>query len=181
MPRDLLSRVEEVRSSRLLGISRNDNSDLQFEMAPPTKVKGYYWIYTDYSLEELQACTHSPLDGSINLSLMTTLHRDLPNVCSLKEDGFSLVYNGVAGNTGVRERLGQHFGDGDGTGALHIKGSSLNDLTRWRYSYATISRKEATRRHKEPTAPDVESDYAHAKHVERIWRLTHGWPLLCTQ
>ena len=179
MPRDLLSRVEEVRSSRLLGISRKKN--LQFEMAPPTKVMGYYWIYTDYSIEELQTCTSSSLKGSINLSLMARLHSDLPNICSLKKDGFSLVYNGIAGSTGVRERLGQHFGDGKGTGALHIKGSSLNDVARWCYSYATISRKEATRRCKEPTAPDVESDYAHAKHVERIWRLTHGWPLLCTQ
>ena len=174
MPRDLLPLVEKVRSSRLLRVLRNDRKQLQFESAPPTQVSGFYWIYTNYSFEEMEGCIASPLVNAINIPLMAKLHRGLGKVCDIQEDGFRLVYNGIARSSlGIRERLGQHFNGGDGTGSLHIKHTTLNDLTRWRISYVSTSRDGVT-------AADVESDYVHAKHVERIWRLEHGWPLLCT-
>lgn len=174
MPRDLLPRVEKVRSSRLLRAFRNTRNHLQFDDAPPTFVSGFYWIYTNYSLDEIEGCTASPLDNAVDIPLMAKLHRDLGNVCDIQVDGFRLIYNGIArASVGIRERLGQHFNGGDGTGSLHIKHTSLNDLSRWRVSYVSTSCNGTT-------PADVESDYAHAKHVERIWRLEHGWPLLCT-
>ena len=164
-----------VRSTRLLRVSKNKYDELEFEGAPPTKVSGFYWIYTSYTLDELEGCTASPLAKAVNIPLMAKLHNGLGNVCDIEEDGFRLVYNGIArASMGIRERLGQHFNGGDGTGSLHIKHSSLNDLSRWRVSYVSTSSKNLI-------AADVESDYVHAKHVERIWRLVHGWPLLCTK
>lgn len=178
LPRDLLPLVEQVRSSRLLSISRitrNQREEIQFESAPPTNVGGYYWLYTDYSLDELEQCTKSHLDGAIDIALMAKLHRGLGNVCTIQDGDFRVVYNGIANaSMGLRKRLAQHFNGGDGTGALHIKHTNLHDLRRWRVSYASID-------FKGNYEPDVDSDFAHAKHVERIWRLEHGWPLLCTQ
>lgn len=174
MPRNILPRIEAIRTTRLLKVSRNQKGHIQFESPPPTKVSGFYWIYTDFSLDELEASIPSKAKGAIDIARLTTLHRDLPNVCSIKKDGFRLVYNGIAGQfLGIRGRLGQHFNGGKGTGALQIGKSSLNNLERWRISYSTIC-------FKGETAPDFASDYEHAKSVERIWRLQHGWPLLCT-
>lgn len=175
MPRDLLPLVEKVRSSRLLSVSRNKLDHLQIDDAPPTKVSGFYWIYTNYSLEELKDCTASPLEGAIDIRLMAQLHSGLGNVCDIQDQGYRLVYNGIANtSTGIRERLGQHFNGWKETGSLHIKHTSLGDLSRWRVSYVSTSCNGAT-------PADVESDYAHAKHVERIWRLEHGWPMFCTK
>lgn len=174
MPREILPLIEAIRTTRLLSVSRNDNNNIQFEGAPPTKVSGFYWIYTNYSLDELEACTPSTAKNAIDIARLAKLHRDLPNVCSIQKQGFRLVYNGIAGQSlGIRGRLGQHFNGGEGTGALHIGRSSLKDLNRWRVSYATICPKGTI-------APDVASEYRHAKSVEHIWRLQHGWPLLCT-
>lgn len=174
MPRDLLPRVEQVRSSRLLRVFRNTSNDLQLEGAPPSKVSGFYWIYTNYSLEELKDCTPSPLAGAINIRLLAQLHSGLGKVCDIQDQGYRLVYNGIANkSTGIRERLGQHFNGWNQTGSLHIKHTSLHDLSRWRFSYASTSGNVIT-------AADVDSDFTHAKNVERIWRLEHGWPLLCT-
>lgn len=177
MPRNTLPLIEAVRDSRLLRIGRDATSkQLRFESAPPTLVRGYYWIYTDFSLDELVACAPSPDKGGVNLARLAGLHRDLGNVCTLAPEGFRLVYSGRAGNSvgGIRGRLGQHFNGGDGTGALHICRSSLSDLPRWRYSYATIDDKGSI-------SADVPSSYDDSAHVERIWRLHHGWPLFCTQ
>lgn len=174
MPRNILPRIEAIRQTRLLSVSRNDKDHIQFESAPPTKTSGFYWIYTDYSLDELEACIPSTAKSAVNIARLAKLHRDLPYVCSIQMDGFRLVYNGISGQSlGIRERLGQHFNGGEGTGALHILKSSLKDLNRWRVSYATICPKGTT-------PPDVASDFRHAKSVERIWRLQHGWPLFCT-
>jgi hypothetical protein len=163
-----------VRSSRLLRVFRNIRDQLQFEDAPPTRVSGFYWIYTNYSLDEIEGSTASLLSNAIDIPLMAKLHRGLRKVCNIEVDGFRCVYNGIArSSVGIRERLGQHFNGGDGTGSLHIKHTSLHDLSRWRVSYVSTSCNGVI-------AADVESDYAHAKHVERIWRLEHGWPLLCT-
>ncbi|MDH1657058.1 hypothetical protein N5E96_20440 [Pseudomonas mosselii] len=173
VPRSILPRIEAVRTTRLLGVSRNVKNHIQFESAPPTKVSGFYWIYTDYSLDELEACIPSTAKSAIDIARLATLHRDLPNVCSIQQEGFRLVYNGIAGQSlGIRGRLGQHFNGGEGTGALHISKSSLKDLKRWRVSYATICSNGTI-------APDVESEYEYANSVERIWRLQYGWPLLC--
>lgn len=174
MPRQLLPQIEAVRSSRLLRITRDaSRNHLRFENAPPAAVKGYYWLYTDYSIDELASCTPSASLGGINLPFVAGLHRDLGNVCSITSEGFRLVYNGRAGSTGIRSRLGQHFNGGKKTGALHICRSSLADLSRWRYSYVSI---DSTAGYQ----ADVPSSYEHAKSIERIWRLQHGWPLFCT-
>ncbi|MBG6289444.1 hypothetical protein N5C93_27530 [Pseudomonas nitroreducens] len=175
MPRQILHRIEAVRATRLLKVRRDDKGDLQFESVPSGQLGGYYWIYTDYSLDELEACTPSNLKGAIDIAQLTKLHRDLPNVCSIEKDGFRLVYNGIVGHSpGIRGRLGQHFNGGKGTGALHISKSSLTDLNRWRVSYASVLSTGTN-------TPDDASDYSHAENVERIWRLQHGWPLLCTR
>lgn len=169
---NMLPLIEAHRASRLLVVRRKGN--LEIVGAPPRSSSGFYWILTDYSLAELKGGVHSQDPGAINIGLLAALHEGLPHVCTLKADGFRLVYNGIAGpSCGLRERLHQHFHGGVGTGCLSIWRSSLSDLSRWRVSFATV-------KHRSELAPDVDCDYiTHAMDIERLWRLRYGWSLLC--
>jgi hypothetical protein len=177
MPRSLLPQIEKFRASRISAVSRGDKGILKISQAPRTSAAGLYWIYTNYPLEELQSCTRARMQkGSVDMARLAALHAGLRNVCEVRtDDGFWLVYNGVAGpNIGIRKRLHQHFNGGEGTGCLGIRYSSLNDVSRWRISFATLDLDDNL-------TPDVRCAYHdHAKSLERMWRLEHGWPLLCT-
>lgn len=174
MARLFLPQVEAMRITRLLSVSQKLNGDLQIDQPPPTKSSGLYWIYTNHPQNELEGCQSCGDVGAIDISMLATLHQGLAHVCAIQQDGFSLVYNGVAGNKcGLRERIHQHFNGGKGTGCLSIKNSSLDDLTRWRVSYVTLEVGNQG-------VPDVPASYAaYAKELERIWRLQYGWPQLC--
>jgi hypothetical protein len=150
--------------------------DLQIEMAPPTKASGFYWIYTNYSNQELECQLGAPCKKAIDIGLLSRLHVGLCNICRIEVNGFRLVYNGIAGKScGIRERLHQHFNGGEGTGSLAILRTNLTDLEKWRISYVTIETSSTN-------TPDVPAIYAkNAHHVERMWRLQHGWPILCTK
>jgi hypothetical protein len=176
MPRTLLPQIEKCRTSRLLSIGKNGTGQLSIVNAPPTKSAGFYWIYTTYSQAELAQQAGPGCRKAVDIGFLSKLHSGLANTCTIQHEGFSLVYNGIAGvRTGLRERIHQHFNGGQGTGSLAILRTCLNDLHRWRISYATIE----TSNQQEP---DVRGTYDEvAEHVERIWRLEYGWPVLCTR
>ena len=175
MPRNLLTQIEIIRLQRLLPIVRNNHNQLSIENAPPTKSAGFYWIYTNYSQPDFEQQTGPACKNAVDIGLLSRLHCGLANTCKIHTEGFRLVYNGIAGiGTGLRERIHQHFNGGNGTGSLAILRTNLNDLERWRVSYVTIETPNK--------APDVTAQYdAVAGHVERMWRLEYGWPILCTQ
>lgn len=176
MPKVLLPKIEQIRRVRLLKIGRNNRGQLAIENPPPTKSAGFYWIYSSYSQPDLEQQQGPACSNAVDIGLLARLHCGLANSCNIRLDGFRLVYNGIAGvGTGLRERLHQHFNGGEGTGSLAILRTDLSDLDRWRISYATIEVRE-------DGAPDVFADYDNvAGHVERMWRLEYGWPILCTQ
>ena len=169
MTRLLLPQVEAMRITRLLSVSQKPNGDLQIDQPPPTKSSGLYWIYTNFPQNELGGCQSCGDKGAIDISMLATLHQGLARVCTIQQNGFSLVYNGVAGNKcGLRERIYQHFNGEQGTGCLSIKNSSLDDLARWRVTYVTLQVGNQG-------VPDVPARYAtHAKSLERIWRLQYA-------
>lgn len=176
MPKVLLPQIEKIRQTRFLTIGRDNRGQLAIQNSPPTKSAGFYWIYSNYSQTDLERQQEPACSNAIDIGLLAQLHCGLANSCNIDLDDFKLVYNGIAGvGTGLRERLHQHFNGGEGTGSLAILRTDLSDLDRWRISYATI---EVRGDHK----PDVYANFDKvAKHVERMWRLEYGWPILCTQ
>jgi hypothetical protein len=133
-----------------------------------------YWIYTDYKVNELKACETSDNSGAIPIARLAKMHEGLPHVSTLSIRGFQLVYSGIAGPAlGLRGRIHQHFNGGQGTGCLSILKSTLCDLDRWRLSFVAFGALAGDEH-------DVQVDYStQAKDLERMWRLTYGWPLLC--
>lgn len=174
MLRALLPKIELIRQSRLLSISRKENKDLLIENSPPRKSNGLYWIYTDYEIQSLKKCVSSEEKGAIDIAFRASLHEGLTHISQIKVNRFWLVYNGKSGKScGLRERLHQHFNGGNGTGCLSVLNSSLNDLRRWRISYVTLEVPKDQNL-------DITLDYnKYTYDLERIWRLQYGWPLLC--
>ena len=170
----ILQQIEKFRVSRHLSISRDRRGNLAINNPPPVNACGMYWFYTSYTIDELKACAISLDPGAIPINHMARLHEGLPHVSTTEIDGFRLVYNGIAGTAlGLRGRIHQHFNGGAGTGCLSILRSSVNDLKRWRVSYVAFSPLGST-------LHDAQVDFAaDAIDLERTWRLTHGWPLLC--
>lgn len=177
MPKSLIEKIESQRVLTLQAIGRNERQHLQYLglEPPPTKEAGFYWLYTNYTPKELLESVKGTKRAAVDLPLLARAHDGIANVCDVTEDGFRLVYNGSAGDGYLRSRISQHFNSAEGTGSLHILGSSLNDIERWRVSYVTTSmlsdhRDQGTHSYKG----------LHAKHYERLWRLQYGWPLFCT-
>lgn len=170
-----LAALEKLRSQSIHPVSVNGKLSLPGSL--PTGVNGLYWLYTSYSIEEIKSCTPSSQSKAINIPRLASLHEGLSSICKIKHADFSLVYNGVGGvgpkgSGGLRERVLQEFNGGQGTGSLAILKSSLNDLSRWRISYAIMCNPKQ--------APEVDACYIeHGTDFERIWRIEHGWPLLC--
>lgn len=175
MPRILLPQIEHFRQERFLKISRNQRNHLAIESSPPKKTAGFYWIYTNYSQFDLEQQQGPACNNAVNIGKLAHLHCDLANICNIRTGEFRIVYNGIAGvGTGIRERLGQHFNGGKGTGSLAILRTVLSDLSRWRVSYATLEETEILPHENRANFDEV------AKDVERMWRLNYGWPILCT-
>lgn len=173
--RNHLAKFECLRKQRILPVS--ENGKLSLPSSLPTGVNGLYWLYTSYDIEAIKSCTPSSQNNSVNISKLATLHDGLSNVCSIQHKNFTLVYNGVGGvgskgKGGLRERIQQEFNGGQGTGSLGILKTSLNDLSKWHFSYAIMCNAKQ--------APEIDACYTeHGTDFERIWRLEHGWPLLC--
>lgn len=103
--------------------------------------------------------------------------QSLANICRAEVEGFRLVYNGIGGigrkgTGGLRERIFQECKGGEGTGTLGICNTTLDNLTRWRFSYVLWSEIQTA------TPLDYSTD---AETLETLWRLHYGWPILCAR
>lgn len=167
-----LSIVEKVRSDRILPVTSGKGLQLPSTKVLPTKVKGLYWIYTNYNIQDIISCIPSSQSKAVDISTLAKQHQNLSNIHKSNYCGFNLVYNGIGGNTGLRERIQQEFNGGEGTGSLGILKTTLNDLGRWRISYVILNNNKI--------ASDLDVDFDEfASVLERTWRLEYGWPLLC--
>lgn len=171
-----LETLNTLQEGRLLEL-KSSKDRLKLEGGPPTRTSGLYWIYTTYEEADLQAASPAPNRGAVQLQVLATSRQGITNICQRTIDGFRVVYNGIGGigpkgRGGLRERIFQEFKGGEGTGTLGICNTSVNDLTRWRFSYVLWSEIN----HIEPL------DYAsQAASIETLWRLHYGWPLLCAR
>jgi hypothetical protein len=145
---------------------------------PATKQSGLYWIYSSYAEQDFLESVHDEdKTGSMDFARAVRRHAGLSHVCTVNQDGFRLVYNGIGGTGpknggGLRERILGEINGGHGTGSLAIKHNSLNDLSRWKFSYVLW---EEIRLPADCTYPNF------AEALEVQWRLHFGWPLLCAR
>lgn len=171
-----LETLNSVQENRLSGITRVVNR-LKLESGPPSKSDGMYWLYTTYSDADIRSAVPSQKRNSVPINVLAVRRENLAMICSRRVNGFRVVYNGIGGvgpkgHGGLRERILQEFRGGAGTGSLAICDTSLNDLTRWRYSYVLWSEIGHTE--------SIEYSSL-SEGVETMWRLHFGWPILCAR
>lgn len=174
MYKRIIEEINELQEKRLKPI-KLQNKRLLLDKVIPTNDSGFYWIYTSYSIKEINNCSPCSKPKSVIISEIATQHYQLNNVCKIEIDGFLLVYNGIGGkikNGGLRERVLQEFRGGNGTGSLSIKNCSINDLLKWRISYVLWSEINSLSNF------DYNKD---AEKIERLWRIHYGWPILCNR
>lgn len=174
--KDIVEKVHSLQASRLRSVNVK-GTRVCLENGPATKQCGLYWIYTNFSTSELSSSTPSPKEGSVIISDLVKRHADLSKACIEEIDNFRIVYSGIGGvgkkgHGGLRERILSEFGGGEGTGSLAIKGSSLNNFDKWRYSYVLWSEIEFKIPHAYP-------DFAEC--IELQWRIHYGWPICCSK
>lgn len=171
--KDYLSTIEKIRSEKISFVTEGNGLQLPPTKKLPTKVHGLYWIYTEYSVQDIIDCEPSPQDNAVDIAALAKQHQGLSNIHRINHCGFNLVYNGIGGgSSGLRERIQREFNGGSGTGSLGILKTSLNDLDKWRISYVILQN--------DKIRPDLNLNYdEYATVLERTWRLEYGWPLLC--
>jgi hypothetical protein len=176
--KDILKQLERIRQKRLCRVEIK-NGRISLEKQLPRNACGFYWIYTSYSYSDLKNSSKPQIMGAINLSSLVTCHENLRYICNIKQENYLLVYNGIGGSGekgygGLRERIIEEFRGGKGTGALAIKHTDVNDLSKWRYSYAIVNCPD------DSDLVDLNIDYHElSRWLERAWRIEYGWPILC--
>lgn len=176
MYKNVIENLHSIQESRLSTISFNNNR-LSLPKNLPTYTDGLYWIYTDYSDQDLLGASSSTKKNAVNFNSLVQRHTGLTNLCKQAVNDFRVVYNGIGGcglkgSGGLRERILAEFRGGVGTGSLAINDSSLNNLVRWRFSYVLWS---------EIQFPQAHTYIDYAETIERLWRIHYGWPILCTK
>lgn len=166
------TKIKEIENMRkncgLLNIEIRNNR-INLENPPPSGSCGLYWFYTNYSVTELIQSTPSSKAGKVNIPILAENRHQLNNVIKQQENNYWIVYNGIGGSSNdtnkysLKDRILQEIRDNQKTGSLKIIGSSLKDLSRWKYSYVELTRDEYI---------------SLKKFLETGWRLEYGWPIL---
>lgn len=176
---DIISSIDEKRKERFLPIGSKQNGDTDID-GPQKGCAGIYFFYTSYSIDELASVPVLP-GRAVPMGKLASAHHRLTTICNVRREGFRLVYNGIGGFNGgsydLRTRILQEISCTDErTGSLCIRQSTVNDLSRWRFSYVTLYSPM------QKTVSDFGPEWGfndHANDLEHCWRLVHGWPLLC--
>lgn len=142
--KELLEAIWEHQSeSPLYFHSDHDGQNLKREKlnpeALPTKQRGLYWLWTDYTDDQLEKLTRGNPDNKseIDIPQLVQQRKCLANICKIghsKKSNFRLVYNGKGGYNGnskgfgLRERILQEFNANSvGTGTLNLLNKDWDD------------------------------------------------------
>lgn len=171
------SKIYEIEQLRKrcghLDINKDERGRLILQNRPTYKKCGLYWLYTSYSLDELCTSIKSNTEGAVDIPFLANSRKNLNNVIKPSDEDFWVVYNGIGGGKegskhsyDLGGRILQEFRDNEKTGSLKLLGTTLNDLTKWKYSYVEL---------------DFDEYKNHKKDFETGWRLEYCWPILSKQ
>lgn len=177
--KQIVRQIEERQHSTFCTFNEFDIKKL------PRKRRGLYWIWTSLDLDELANSTDDINKGTKKVPLVKLINqrKGLENICGIKKEGFTLVYNGIGGfksetkKSGLRERLLQEFNATNAnTGSLNIS-ERFKDKSNWAVSFFDFDDEENKKLLPFLNDPDAYLNYA--SDIEKLWRLEFGHPILC--
>ncbi|MBY6213024.1 hypothetical protein KUV95_15840 [Microbulbifer agarilyticus] len=126
---------------------------------------GFYWIYTKLKISDLKLSTSPTNQAHVKINDLATIHENLPNVIPESNLDYWCIYNGKGKN--LKNRINAEFSNTSGcTGTLALKRC-------FQESDFNIKFVECCSGNFNHTYQDIEA------HLERVWRLSFGWPILC--
>jgi len=153
-----------------------------------TKQRGLYWFWTDLENNQLKNIDTRKDTKEVPFFSLVSNRDGLKNVCSIKQNNFTIVYNGIGGYHkpfafGLRERINQEINCNDfRTGTLNLQRRS--NLDHWGISYFNFDDPKHldtlvnfTSKNEEWIAENFYLEFA--KELESLWRLEFGTPILC--
>lgn len=147
----------------------NANLDNDLE----TNVVGLYFIRTKYTLEELRRIDQIQHKRHYNFKERIEFNSVLEEqkyTCQ-KEEGYRIIYTGSDLN--IKNRISAHF-NSHKVGCLAINShKELTENNKWQYSYIKLTD------HSEFNSLDNDKKIRLKDHLELLWRLRNGWPILC--
>ncbi|MBP9849306.1 MAG: hypothetical protein KBC58_07685 [Flavobacterium sp.] len=177
--KQIVRQIEERQHSTFCAFNEFDIKKL------PRKRRGLYWIWTSLSLDELANAPDDTSKGTkkVPLAKLIKQRKGLENICGIRKENFTLVYNGIGGynsetkNFGLRERLLQEFNaTNSNTGSLNIT-ERYKDKSHWAISFFDfddINNQDII------ALLESENPYLDfASDLEKLWRLEFGHPILC--
>lgn len=184
MYKNIIEEIERIQRGRISGIKIASNGNTQI-IGPPKGCAGLYFIYTYYTINELINCGVPPSLAAVPIAAISKELWRLNKIHPADNNGLWLIYNGVGKYNGstydLRARILQEISSINlKTGSLCIRQTTINDLSKWKYSYVILP----TSKIQSKAKPDVNAPWfseTEALNLERYWRLHYGWPLLSRQ
>lgn len=142
-------------------------ADVKENIAPAAS--GFYWIYTKLPIERFKSAKPPSNPVHVDFSALAKTHGDLKYVIRQQEAEYWCIYNGKGKQ--LKNRIVAEFTDTEGeTGKLAL--------------FRCFSEHDFKVKYIECSHVDCESSttskYSELqKHLERVWRLNYGWPILC--
>ena len=126
---------------------------------------GFYWIYTKKKLSHLKNAPKPSNSAHVNISDLSKVHLNLPNVISQTGGNYWCIYNGKGKQ--LKTRIAAEYSDTKGpTGKLALTRCFEEGDFKVKY---VVCNTDSFRYSYDETKRDF----------ERAWRLTVGWPILC--
>jgi hypothetical protein len=133
------------------------------------ELSGFYWIYTNLTIQAFKSAPIPTNKAHIDFSDLVNSNEGLRSVIKANENGFWCIYNGKGKQ--LKSRIVAEFTNTSGkTGKLALLRCFNEDNLKVKYvscgSIATITKIALPYQQLE-------------KHLERVWRIHVGWPVLC--
>ena len=162
----------------------------------PVKRRGLYWIWTKLSLDELLRIPTRQGTKEVPIADLVRMRRELNNICSITNDEYRIVFNGIGGyrtaarSFGLRERINQELNCNDRrTGTLNLLNRDPDQYTsddaemkkqwksQWAVSFFDFDIPENLAiLEKYGFGNNCYNEYANA--LELSWRIEFGVPIL---
>lgn len=130
---------------------------------------GFYWIYTKLPIGTFLECDRPINAVHVDFSLMAKVHKDVKGIIGQTDSDDWCIYNGKGKK--LKERLSAAFTNTAGkTGKLALTRCFEEDEFRVKY----IVCQSADQKY------GITQAYSNVQRdLERVWRLSCGWPFLC--
>lgn len=149
---------EKLENQPLLSLS-------EIKQEVSTSASGFYWIYSNLSLDKFKNATDPTNQVHVNFCYLSKIHAELKHVISPIQSDYWCIYNGKGKQ--LKNRIVAEFTNTAGkTGKLALLRCFKEDDFKIKYIAC-----ETTNNIK-----GIATKYAD---LERAWRLQFGWPMLC--